>query len=145
MRLKHLISLLLNILVKIIEQVQWWHYWVLHWLVWLYWASVQLWQFFLPSHPQHLYQQCKKKENNFLPQWLMFYYHSFSATPLPSLLDTKLFHLLQICQRKCHHVIQKGISQNHPWHMMYQLMNILSVIREPTIFPILHSPQLSLS
>ena len=27
----------------------------------------------LPCHPHQLYQQCKKKENDFLPQWPMFY------------------------------------------------------------------------
>ena len=27
----------------------------------------------LPCHPHYLYQQCKKKENDFLPLWPLFY------------------------------------------------------------------------
>ncbi len=69
---------------------------------------------------------------------------SLPPMPHPPLLDTKLFHLLQIWQRQLSSSNQESWNwQSHPWHSIYQPINILSVYQGDHHFP--HPPKLSLS
>ncbi len=61
---------------------------------------------FLPFHSHHLFQKCKKGENFSTTVTKIFTDTPSLVTPLPPLLDTKLFHFLQILQRK--------LSLSHP-------------------------------